>query len=365
MNSKTIIPPLAIAAITFAAIMIGLLAMHSVSEILAPILLALILAICTTPLLNWFVKKGVPGSLAIVITIGVIVILILLLVWMVGASVQNFFNSISAYEQRFAEIQQDLGGVLKDLGVNPGDLALSPESTEPGKILQMIVRFVGGIVSGLSNWGLIIMITVFFLVEALSMPSKVVSITLQEDDPNVKRVFRLIKSLREYMVINAGVGTLAAVINTLLLWLMGIEFAVLWGILSFFFSFVPNVGFWISVIPPAILALIQYGITQMLIVIIAYVVINFLVDNVLKPRFIAEGVNIDATVTFLSLIVWGWVLGPTGAILSVPMTIILQAILDSRDETRWMAYLMGTGKEPYQSDEDYKKSQELLETGDL
>ena len=361
MNSKATIPPMAIAVITFAALMIALLAMRSVSEILAPILLALILAICMTPLLDWLEKKGAPGWLALVITIGIVVILLVLLVWLVGSSVQNFADSISSYEPRFAEIEQDLGKVLNDLGVNREALATMPELTQPAEILQLFAGFVGGIVSGLSNWGLILMVSVFFLLEALSMPGKMASVVAQEDDPRVKWLFDLVHSLREYMVINAAVGALAAGINTVLLWAMGIEFAVLWGILSFFLSFVPNVGFLISVIPPALLALIQFGTTQMLIVIVAYVVINFLVDNVIKPRFIAEGLNISATVTFLSLIIWGWVLGPAGAILAVPMSIILQAILASRDETRWLAYIMGTGHEPFRPEGDLVMDQDTLE----
>ena len=361
MNSKATIPPMAIAVITFAALMIALLAMRSVSEILAPILLAMILAICMTPLLGWLEKKGAPGWLALVITIGLVVIFLVLLVWLVGSSVQNFADSISSYQQRFSEIERDLENVLGKLGVNREDLASIPELTQPAKILQLIAGFVGGMVSGLSNWGLILMVSVFFLLEALSMPGKMASVVAQEDDPRVKWLFDLVKSLREYMVINAAVGALAAGINTVLLWAMGIEFAVLWGILSFFLSFVPNVGFLISVIPPALLAFIQFGTTQMLIVIVAYVVINFLVDNVIKPRFIAEGLNISVTVTFLSLIIWGWVLGPAGAILAVPMSIILQAILASRDETRWLAYIMGTGQEPFRPEEDLGMDQDVLE----
>jgi predicted PurR-regulated permease PerM len=98
------------------------------------------------------------------------------------------------------------------------------------------------------------------------------------------------------------------------------------------------------------MALIQFGVTEMVIVIVAYIGINFLVDNVIKPRFIEEGLNISVAVTFLSLIVWGWVLGPIGAILAVPMAMIVQAILDSREETRWMAYLMGSGSEPFEQE---------------
>jgi predicted PurR-regulated permease PerM len=97
------------------------------------------------------------------------------------------------------------------------------------------------------------------------------------------------------------------------------------------------------------MALIQFGLPQMLIVVVLYIVINFVVDNVIKPRFIEEGVNISVLMTFLSLVLWGWVLGPIGAILAVPMAIIVQAILASREETRWLAYMMGSGKEPFES----------------
>jgi predicted PurR-regulated permease PerM len=213
-------------------------------------------------------------------------------------------------------------------------------------LLQLAASFVGGIVSGLSNFGLIILTTIFFLVEALAMPRKVESVA-QESSSGLRQFLQLNKVLREYMAINAGVGLLAAVINIILLFIMGIEFAVLWGILSFFLSFVPNVGFIISVIPPALMALLQYGPREMLIVIVAYIVINFLVDNVIKPRFIETGVNISVLQTFLALILWGWVLGPIGAILAVPMAIIIQAVLNSRPETRWLGYMMGSGSEPF------------------
>jgi len=142
------------------------------------------------------------------------------------------------------------------------------------------------------------------------------------------------------------------VLNTILLYALGIEFAILWGLLSFFMSFIPSIGFLISVIPPAIMALLQFGPQQMLIVIVAFILINFLVDNVIKPRFIEEGVNISVAVTFISLIIWAWVLGPIGAILAVPMSMVVQAIFDSREDTRWVAYLMGSGSEPYQKDEE-------------
>jgi AI-2 transport protein TqsA len=345
MNTKTTIPPLVLSVVTLAAILVVLLAMRATNAILAPILLAFVLAITTTPLLDWFIKKGAPSWLALILTILLIVIFILGLVWLVGNSVQNFSESISDYQQRFMEIEQELGGFLTKLGVDVNNLG-ADQSTSPQGLLQLAASFVGGIVSGLSNFGLIILTTIFFLVEALAMPRKVQNVA-QESSPGVRQFLQLFQELRQYMAINAGVGLLAAVINVILLTIMGIEFAVLWGILSFFLSFVPNVGFIISVIPPALMALLQYGPREMLIVIVAYIVINFLVDNVVKPRFIEKGVNISVLQTFLALILWAWVLGPTGAILAVPMAIIIQAVFNSRPETRWLGYLMGSGSEPF------------------
>jgi predicted PurR-regulated permease PerM len=123
-------------------------------------------------------------------------------------------------------------------------------------------------------------------------------------------------------------------------------------VLSFFLSFIPSIGFLISVIPPAIMALVQFGWQTALIVVALYIIINFVVDNVIKPKFIQEGVNISASVTFVSLTVWAWVLGPIGAILAVPMAIIIQAVFANREETRWMAYLMGSGEDPYDEEEE-------------
>ena len=346
MNSKTTIPPIYISLFALVAVFILVLAMRATSEILAPILLALVLAITTTPLLHWLMKKGAPGWSALTTTIIINLLIILGLVWLVGRSVQDFSENVSVYEQRFQEIQQSVGEYLDEFGVDVDNLAADP-ILSPASLLDVAAGFAGGVVSGLSNWGLVIMTSIFFLVEAISMPRKVENIA-EESNPDVQRIISLNQGLRQYMAINAGVGALAAVFNFIMLSIVGIEFAVLWAVLSFFFSFIPNIGFIISVIPPAIMALIQFGVTEMLIVIAAYIIINFAVDNVIKPRFIEEGVNISASITFLSLVIWGWVLGPIGAILAVPMAIIVQAILNSREETRWLAYIMGSGKEPFE-----------------
>jgi predicted PurR-regulated permease PerM len=308
--------------------------------------MALLLAVCTTPFTGWFVKKGAPGWLALGLTLAVDVVFIVALVWLIGQSVQQFSETLPQYEQRFEEIEQSIAGVVDRFGPTSETL-VSDQTIASSGLISMAADFAAGIVSGFSSWGLIIMTGIFFLVEAMSMPRKLQNLKA-DSDSDVIQILELFGGLRQYMVVNAFAGVLAAVLNTILLFVMGIEFAVLWGVLSFFFSFVPNIGFLISVIPPAIMALLQFGVRETVIVVVAYIIINFVIDTVLKPKFIQEEVNISATVTFLSLIVWGWVLGPIGAILAVPMSIVIQAVLNNREETRWLAYLMGSGDEPYE-----------------
>lgn len=333
--------------VSIAAVIIILFGLREASEIISPILLALVLAITVSPILYWFMDKGLPGWAALLLTLAIDVLIIGILTTLVVSSIGNFADTVSEYEPRIEEIESSVDKALDRYGVDL-DTVVADQLKEPKKIVSFAAGIAESLASGLSNWGLILMANVFFLVEAIALPRKVKSVA-KKNDKDVKQIMSLNTDLRKYMGVNALAGALAAVLNTGLLAFMGVEFALLWGLFSFFLSFVPNVGFIISVIPPALMALLQFGVQEMLIVVIAYIVLNFLVDNVIKPRFIQESVNLSPTVTFISLVVWGWVLGPIGAILSVPMTIIIQHIFSSREETRWVAYLMGSGSEPFEA----------------
>jgi AI-2 transport protein TqsA len=127
------------------------------------------------------------------------------------------------------------------------------------------------------------------------------------------------------------------------IWLViiGVNYAVLWGLLAFFLNYVPNIGSIIAAIPAVLLALIQLGLVKSIIVAGGFTVINLLIGNVIEPRFMGRGLGLSTLVVFLSLLFWGWVLGPVGMLLSVPLTMTAKIALDSRDETRWLAILLG------------------------
>lgn len=322
-----------------------LLAMRAASDILSPVLLALVIAITTAPLLYWFIKKGASATLALFMTVVIFVVIILGIAWVIEVSLEGVAGSLPKYEARIDEITGQAESALDRIGVDTEDLE-SLSMLAPDRLLGYAASFASSLLSGISNLGLILLTGIFLLVEATALPRKIQSV-FDKSGPGVQRLFRFNQRIRKYMALNAVLGLLAATLNVIFLLILGVDFALLWGVLSFFMSFIPNIGFIVSLVPPALMALIELGPARMLVVIVGYILINGVVDNILKPKLFQQGLSLSPAVTFLSLIVWGWVLGPIGAILSVPMAMVVQAVLESQEQTRWIAYMMSDGREPF------------------
>lgn len=346
MNRDSRINPLVTLLFILGSLSITLLALRAAKEILSPVILAFILAITASPIINWLKKKGVPGTLAFLLTIVLIFVLVLGLVWLISASIQDFRDRLPAYSQNLAELEQNANQLLGNIGLNIESLAASERIVTPEAAMGLAASFAGDLISRLSNWTLILVTSIFFLLETTKMPEKIKRV-VEDSDPDVHRFLSFNQDIRQFMSITASGGLLAAVLEVILLLFLGVEFALLWGVFAFFMSFVPQIGIILALIPPAIMALIQFGVTEMLIVIAGFIIINQLVENFVKRPILQKRLNLSVLVIFISLILWGWVLGPIGAILSVPMALIVKTILDSREETRWMAYLMGDGQEPF------------------
>ena len=138
-------------------------------------------------------------------------------------------------------------------------------------------------------------------------------------------------------------GLLFGLIDTIALWLMGIPLAVTWGLLAFITNYIPYVGFWLAVLPPAVLALLVGGPRLLVVVVVLYLVVNFVLTSLVQPHFVGDAVGLSITVTFLALVFWGWLLGPVGAVLAVPLTLLVKAILvDSDPRAGWAAALLGS-----------------------
>ncbi|MGQ0767373.1 MAG: AI-2E family transporter, partial [Gemmatimonadota bacterium] len=186
---------------------------------------------------------------------------------------------------------------------------------------------------------LLLLIMAFMMIEAQRYPAKLHD-ALAMDEDRESAVNGFVRSLRSYVVLNSVFGLAAAVLNTIVLFALGVDFALLWGVASFLLSFLPNVGFVLALVPPALLALLEFGLARSLMVIVAFTAVNLVVDTVIKPRMVGESLDLSPFVVVISLVFWGWLLGPVGALLAVPLSVGLKFLFEAFDESRWLAHLL-------------------------
>ena len=292
--------------------------MKAAADVLNIVFLAILIGSSVLPLILWLMKKGVPKPLSLLITILILVIIIVMMGSLLSVGIVGVVEKIPEYEQQLISLKDGIVEFSAGLGVDISKL-LSFREFESEKIISIVKDFISGIVSTFSNFALIVLLIVFMLIDSADLHYNIYK-GKKEVSPIAAKRMELREEISKYNSISASTGALTAVGNLILLLILGVDFPVLWAFLSFLFSFIPNIGFLLSVIPPAFVALVGLGPLPALFVLIGFVVINGIVENVIKPKFMGKELNISLTVIFLSLIFWSWILGPMGAILAIPLT---------------------------------------------
>jgi AI-2 transport protein TqsA len=274
---------------------------------------------------------------ALLVSFVVLLIIIVALFVLLSASISKFTGQISFYAQQLDAQLSDLQGLLDPLGLSGVDLS---EAVNTSALVEAIGAVLSGISGFLSGLFLILMIMIFLLAESSAMMDRLRT-SVAQDNPQVARLTVIGQSVALSFGLRAIVNLVTALGITLLLWLLGVDFPLLWGILVFFLSFVPYVGLVLAVAPAVLLSLAEFGLGRAIVVIVAVVVINVLAENVLSPVLMGRGLDLSPTVVFLSFIFWAWLLGGPGAFLALPLTLFVAVMLGSFPETRWLASLMG------------------------
>ena len=325
--------------VTIAAFVVVVAGISAAKDILVPFLLAAFIAIISAPPLFWLQRKGLPTWLAILVVILGVLIIALLMAWLVGSSVENFSRDLPVYETELRQQMTLVMDWLERFGVNVSGLAVT-EIFNPGAAMTLVATLLNGLGNVLANGFLILMTVVFILLEASSFPAKLRTV-LGGPEYSLVHFDDFISNVKHYMAIKTlfslANGTLVAI------WLVfvGVDYPLLWGLLAFALNYIPNIGSIIAAVPAVFVAIVQLGFMKAAVTAAGYVVINQLIGSVIEPRFMGRGLGLSTLVVFLSLLFWGWVLGPVGMLLSVPLTITAKMALDSRDDTRWVAVLLG------------------------
>ncbi|MCP4127843.1 MAG: AI-2E family transporter [Gammaproteobacteria bacterium] len=326
--------------LTMAAFVVVVAGVREARELLVPFLLSAFIAIIAAPPLFYLQRKKIPAGLALVLVIGAVIVAAVLFGALVGNSIDDFSSQLPIYQERLNGQTQALLAWLADMGISISQQTAS-KLMDPAKAMRMAAVGLSSLGGLLTNTFLILLTVIFILLEASSFPSKLGSV-LQNPDTGMPRFHSFLDNINHYMAIKSATSALTGILVFLWLWTIGVDYPVLWGTLAFLLNFVPNIGSIIASVPALLLALIQLGIGGALWSLLGYVVINVVVGNLIEPRFMGRGLGISTLVVFISLVFWGWILGPVGMFLSVPLTMMIKISLDSSDETRWIAILLGS-----------------------
>jgi len=325
--------------LTVAAFVIVVAGMSAAKVILVPFLLAAFIAIISAPPLFWLQRKGLPTWLALIIVIIGVLFIGLLVAYLVGSSVKDFSRDLPVYEAKLKQQSALIVGWLEKLGLDVSGLALT-KIFNPGAVMKLVAVLLNSLGNVLANGFLILMTVIFMLLEASSFPAKLRTV-LSDPQSSLTRLDTFISNMKHYMAIKTLISFVTGIFITIWLTIIGVDYPLLWGLLAFALNYVPNIGSIIAAIPAVLLAIIQLGLIRALFAAVGYIVINMLMGSVIEPRFMGRGLGLSTLVVFLSLLFWGWILGPVGMLLSVPLTITAKIALDSRDDTRWIAVLLG------------------------
>jgi len=321
-----------------AAFVVIVAGMKAASPIIVPFLLSVFIAIISAPGMFYLQTKGLPAVLSLLAVVGVVLVFILLVAVLIGSSVDDFSQALPLYQSRLEEKLQVLSGLFSKIGIELSVQAIQ-QYFDPSAVMKLVANTLSGLGSVLSNGFLILLTVCFMLMEASSFPVKLRS-ALGSPDHSLERFDHFLMTVKQYMAIKTGISLVTGLLVWFALWIIGVDHALLWGVLAFLLNYIPNIGSIIAAVPPALLALIQLGLGDAIAVVILFTVINVVVGNVIEPRFMGKGLGLSTLVVFLSLIFWGWVLGPVGMLLSVPLTMTVKIALDHRHETRWIAQLL-------------------------
>ena len=328
----------------FVLVLVAVLALREVASLVVPVMFGLFIALTAWPMVGSLQRRGVRHGFALAGTIAVVLAVVLLAAFIAALSVGELVVQIPKYESRLTAELVALRDQLAQLGigVDPGAISaiISPEK---------IFAFVRPVASAVSDAGGAMFVLAFTMIYALAGGTSFrarAAAAFGQQHALLLGTARFATDLRRYLVVRAELGLFAAVLSFVLLLVLGVPFPVLWAILVFAASFIPNIGGIIAVIPPTILAFLDSGLGAAAMVIIGYTLINFAQDQFLQPVAMGSELNLSPLVVFIAVIVWAWILGAAGALLAVPLTVGMVAVLEAFPSSRDFAALLRNKVEP-------------------
>ncbi|MGR7026832.1 AI-2E family transporter [Geodermatophilus sp. URMC 62] len=323
-----------------AAATIAVAGVREIAWLLAPVMLALVVVIAIMPVQRWLLRHHVPrwasATVLLVLVWGVLLGFGSLLVY----AIAQFAVLLPGYAPQFQLLLDDTVRRLGEAGMSSAQIAELVDRFDYGQLVGLATGLLARVTDTATTLVLLLSAMVFLAIESGGFGRRLALVAA--DRPHLPIAFGLFaRGTRSYLLVSTVFGAIVAVGDTIALEILDVPLPLLWGVLSFITNYVPNIGFVLGVIPPALLGLLDGGWTEFWVVIIVYALLNFVVQTLIQPRFVGDSVGLSMTVTFLALLFWGWVLGALGALLAIPLTLLVKALLvDVDPRGHWLDALL-------------------------
>ncbi|MEH3077747.1 MAG: AI-2E family transporter [Quadrisphaera sp.] len=334
--------------VAFAAVVVVIAGLKAFSGSIGPAFLALVLVIVVHPLGARIQRLGsspwVPQWAATWTGVAANMVVVYLIVAALAASLAwaavELATTLPQYVGQLTVLRDQLLDLITGLGFNQAELIRMVNSANPYELLGYAQTLVSGLASGLTDFAFVLLLLFFLALDAAPFPKLLDQASHQHRDA-VEAMRTFASGTRRYLVVSTVFGAIVAVLDVVALVWLGVPLALLWGLVSFVTNYVANIGFLLGVAPPALLALLANGPENALLVVVIYTVINVVIQGLIQPKIVGNAVGLSATLTFLSVVFWGFVLGGLGALLAVPLSLLARAVLiDADPRARWLLPLV-------------------------
>ena len=311
--------------------------LRAAQQLVLPFLIAVFLAVVSAPLMNWLQRQKVPKPFAVLCTILTAVGVIAVLGLVVGRSVNEFTAAAPRYQARLQLLFRSGFELAEEIGLPTEEWASF--DIVPSEVFNYIGGALSAVASFASNTFLVLLAVVFILFEATGFRLKLRAAFGER--ANFSQFTRMTQQVQNYLVIKTAISAGTGLVIGLWVSLLGLDFALLWGLVAFVLNFIPNLGSIIAALPAVLLALVQLGPFRAAVIAAGYLGINIIFGNFIEPNLMGRRFGLSTLVVFVSLVFWGWLWGPIGMLFSVPLTMVLKIALENTKDFRWVAVMLG------------------------
>jgi predicted PurR-regulated permease PerM len=324
-----------------ACVVVVVAGLKAASTLILPFIAAVFLAILSLPIMAWLQRLRLPSAIAVPITVVIVLAALGAALYLISGSVDRFVEKAPQYRTQLGELRNEVLAWFEERGVDTSTWA-SDRRLDPGVVMDFVSSAISSTTSIVSSFILVLLALVFILFEAAQFPAKL-QLAFGSEPAMSGRLDTIMQEVQSYFAIKTVISLVTGILVGAWVGICGVEFFLLWGFVAFLLNYIPNLGSLMAAVPTVLIALAEEGLGTAIAVASGYAVINIFMGSTVEPRVMGRRLGLSTLVVLLSLVFWGWVWGPIGMVLSIPLTMFTKILLENSGDLRWIAVFLSAG----------------------